>query len=146
MKLQKTWIAMVLATSFVTGVWAATPVVEESNEATTDSTHEASISLSVTATYSPIDIISTHPSLPALPFDNFLLPAESISEPAPLPSSPALTLFEADRFANLRGQAEKEHEIFLFSLLPLPEPGGFLAIGTGLAGLVGYSMRRRRHS
>jgi hypothetical protein len=30
------------------------------------------------------------------------------------------------------------------SLVPVPEPGGLLALGTGVAGLLGYSVRRRR--
>lgn len=30
------------------------------------------------------------------------------------------------------------------SLIPVPEPGGLLALGTGIAGLLGYSVRRRR--
>lgn len=30
------------------------------------------------------------------------------------------------------------------SLVPVPEPGGLLALGTGITGLLGYSVRRRR--
>lgn len=29
-------------------------------------------------------------------------------------------------------------------LIPVPEPGGLLALGSGIAGLLGYSVRRRR--
>lgn len=146
MKLQRVWIAMVLVTIFATGVWAATPVVESSSDPLTDVTRQAGASPFVTAAYSPIDIMATHPSLPTLPFNNSLVPAVSASEPAPPPSSPVLPLFEVNRLTELRGRVEKEQEILLFALLPLPEPSGFLALGTGLAGLVGYSMRRRRHS
>ncbi len=32
------------------------------------------------------------------------------------------------------------------SIVPVPEPGGLLALGTGIAGLLGYSVRRRRTS
>lgn len=34
--------------------------------------------------------------------------------------------------------------LLTLSLIPVPEPGGLLALGTGIAGLLGYSVRRRR--
>lgn len=34
--------------------------------------------------------------------------------------------------------------LLTFSLVPVPEPGGLLALGTGMVGLLGYSVRRRR--
>lgn len=34
--------------------------------------------------------------------------------------------------------------LLTMSLIPVPEPGGLIALGTGIAGLLGYSMRRRR--
>lgn len=34
--------------------------------------------------------------------------------------------------------------LLTLSLVPVPEPGGLLALGTGIAGLLGYSVRRRR--
>lgn len=34
--------------------------------------------------------------------------------------------------------------LLTLSLVPVPEPGGLLALGTGVAGLLGYSVRRRR--
>ncbi|GIV17834.1 MAG: hypothetical protein KatS3mg022_3269 [Armatimonadota bacterium] len=34
--------------------------------------------------------------------------------------------------------------LLTLSLIPVPEPGGILALGTGIAGLLGYSVRRRR--
>lgn len=36
--------------------------------------------------------------------------------------------------------------LLTISLVPVPEPGGLLALGTGVAGLLGYSVRRRRTS
>jgi hypothetical protein len=33
--------------------------------------------------------------------------------------------------------------LLTISLVPVPEPGGLLALGTGVAGLLGYSVRRR---
>lgn len=34
--------------------------------------------------------------------------------------------------------------LLTLSLVPVPEPGGLLALSTGIAGLLGYSVRRRR--
>jgi hypothetical protein len=34
--------------------------------------------------------------------------------------------------------------LLTLSLVPVPEPGGLLALGTGIAGLLSYSVRRRR--
>lgn len=36
--------------------------------------------------------------------------------------------------------------LLTLSLVPVPEPGGMIALGTGIAGLIGYSVRRRRVS
>ncbi|MCS6949425.1 MAG: PEP-CTERM sorting domain-containing protein [bacterium] len=36
--------------------------------------------------------------------------------------------------------------LLTLSLVPVPEPGGMVALATGIVGLLGYSMRRRRVS
>ncbi|MDW8322134.1 MAG: PEP-CTERM sorting domain-containing protein, partial [Armatimonadota bacterium] len=42
--------------------------------------------------------------------------------------------------------SQRFNYLLTLSLIPVPEPGGLLALATGIAGLLGYSVRRRRAS
>jgi len=55
--------------------------------------------------------------------------------------------FLGDDGIPFNGSHAQDFEYLLtISLVPVPEPGGLLALGTGIAGLLGYSVRRRRTS